>query len=641
MRRLLHPQALRAAAFPALTITLGLQGLRVFFPTLTWYLADARGADPMTLAGLAAAAFLPVFLAAGLRRLLGPRTALLLVIGGLALVRTAEQLVTRPGADLWLSAAGVSLFALFLPIWCGVALSGKDAASLAGGLLLGLTLDSAVKGVAGTLDLSWNTGTLPAAAIGLMGAAAFVLAAREHVPSAANPSDPPFQRSLPLLALGPYLLLECLVFQNQGWVAAVTGLDPTVSLGVVMAGNLAAAVALTWGLSTGFAGRSWIAPAGAVFLTLAAAGADHGSPSFALTLVLAQSIQGWGWGLLGSIAASPRHLGLQRTTAVVGAGLLLFLLMTFLYYGSLQVRIPIPRSAFLPAAGALIGLALMFAAWQVRSQALPARIGWAPVSLGLLLGAAALWSVAAAGPMPVYLRPSGAPVRVMTYNVHSAFNVAGRQDPEGIARVIEVGSADLVALQEVSRGWLVDGSTDLPAWLSRRLNMPFLFRGTSDPVWGNALLSRYPVLEWGWAPLPRAGTLLPRGFLWAQVDLGRGDPLFVVTTHLHHVEAEHAPRQAQVEALLSFLDGRRSSLFLGDLNAQPEFAEMDWIAQAGWIDSWAEAGDGPGLSWPSPNPFERIDWIWHTDDLAAVEAAVIDSSASDHRPVLATIVLAP
>ncbi len=643
MRRLLDLHTLRLVALPALMIALGLQSLRVLYPSLTWYLADARGADPLTMAALATAVFLPVFLAARLRRLLGPRTALLLTAALLALFRFVEQLVDLPALDLTLSAAAAVQFVLFLPIWFGNGLSarGDGAPGLAAGLLLGLALDSAVKGAAGTLDLSWQPGLLPLAITGLMCAAAVVLAALEPGPAATAPADPPTVRLLPLLALGPFLMLQCLVYQNQGWIAAVTGVEPAAAFGVVMAGNLAAAAGLTLGFSTGFARRMWIAPAGAVYLTLAAAGADRAAPSFVTVVVLAQLVYGWCWGLLVSAAASPRHPGLRRITLVVGASLMLFLLLSFLYYGSLQIPVPIPRAAFLPGSAALAGLATVLAAWHSRSEAFPRRGTWTSISLGLLLSLAPIVSAAGAGPQPAYRRPPGLPIRVMTYNIHSAYDVAGRQDPEAIARVIEASGADLVALQEVSRGWLVDGSTDLPAWLSRRLGMPFIFRGTSDPVWGNAMLSRDPVLAAGWAPLPRSGTLLPRGFLWAELDVGQAEPLLVIATHLHHVESEHAPRQAQVAALLSFWGGRPNSLLLGDLNARPEYTEMGLIAEAGWTDSWREAGEGAGLTWPAVDPFERIDWIWHTDDLTAVDATVIDSAASDHRPVLATIDTAP
>jgi endonuclease/exonuclease/phosphatase family metal-dependent hydrolase len=115
------------------------------------------------------------------------------------------------------------------------------------------------------------------------------------------------------------------------------------------------------------------------------------------------------------------------------------------------------------------------------------------------------------------------------------------------------------------------------------------------------------------------------------------EPFLVIATHLHHIEAEHEPRLAQVPVLLDFWNGSPLSLILGDMNSLPGFPEMDLIAQAGFVDSWSEAGLGEGLSWPAADPFERIDWIWHTPDLAALEAETIDSTASDHRPVVVTL----
>jgi endonuclease/exonuclease/phosphatase family metal-dependent hydrolase len=162
---------------------------------------------------------------------------------------------------------------------------------------------------------------------------------------------------------------------------------------------------------------------------------------------------------------------------------------------------------------------------------------------------------------------------------------------------------------------LLDGSTDLAAFLARRLQMQVLFQGTADPVWGNALLTRLPILEQGAAPLPLAGTLLPRGYLWATLDAGLPEPLLVIVTHLHHVESEHAPRLAQVPVLLDFWDGRPYTLLVGDLNSEPGYLEMGLMREAGLLDAWAAAGTGDGLTWPAIDPFERIDWIWHTPDL--------------------------
>jgi endonuclease/exonuclease/phosphatase family metal-dependent hydrolase len=225
----------------------------------------------------------------------------------------------------------------------------------------------------------------------------------------------------------------------------------------------------------------------------------------------------------------------------------------------------------------------------------------------------------------------------MTYNSHSGFSSAGRLDPEAIAQVIQASGADLVALQEVSRVRLLDGEADLVVWLSRRLGMPILFRGTEEPIWGNAILSRYPVLESGWGDLPREGTLIGRGYLWARIQVGGPAPLLLIATHLHHVETEGRVREAQVADLLTFWAGRSYSVLLGDLNAMPASLEMQRLAEAGLIDSWGQAGGGPGFTWPARDPYQRIDWIWHTADLSAASAEVIDSLASDHLPVLVTL----
>src|SRR3972149_5976843 len=80
---------------PALTITFGLQFLRVFFASLVWYLQDATGAGSITLAIYAFAAFLVGFLAAVFRRLVGPRLALWIPAGG----PEVPRLVAAGGVD--------------------------------------------------------------------------------------------------------------------------------------------------------------------------------------------------------------------------------------------------------------------------------------------------------------------------------------------------------------------------------------------------------------------------------------------------------------------------------------------------------------------------------------------------------------
>jgi endonuclease/exonuclease/phosphatase family metal-dependent hydrolase len=410
---------------------------------------------------------------------------------------------------------------------------------------------------------------------------------------------------------------------------------------VVMVGNALAVAGLIWGFTRPRTFRPLLALVVAFYLALAVFTAEQPATTFVVTVFVSQFLMGWGWAVLATLTAPATGRGLGRTTASLGAGMTLFLLLAFLYYISLDIAIPFPRASMPLTGVAILGAALLYAASRMRGADLsPWKDKTALIPAGaLLLVPLVYW--AGLGPPPAAEKPTGFPVRAMTFNIHSAYNTDGQQDPEAIAQVIEASGAEVVALQEISRGWLINGSTDLPTWLSRRLDMPVLFRGTTGPMWGNAILSRYPILDHGWGKLPLEGTLLARGYLWAKIDVGGLEPLLVIATHLHHIERDNDVRLAQVAVLLDFWGGRPYTLLMGDLNAEPGWPEIDPFDQAGLIDSWAEAGAGQGYTWPAYDPYQRIDWIWHTSDLAARDAETIDSTASDHRPVLTTMQAAP
>lgn len=177
----------------------------------------------------------------------------------------------------------------------------------------------------------------------------------------------------------------------------------------------------------------------------------------------------------------------------------------------------------------------------------------------------------------------------------------------------------------------------MPTWLSRRLGMEMVFQGTEEAIWGNAILSRYPILESGSGALPREGSLIGRGYLWARVDLGQGDTMLVIVTHLHQVVADVPVRLAQVPVIIDFWSGRESTVFMGDLNAKPDSEEIQLIYQAGMVDSWLEAGEGNGYTDASDDPVKRIDYVWHSPDLQVLDIEVIQTQASDHMPVIAII----
>jgi endonuclease/exonuclease/phosphatase family protein len=293
----------------------------------------------------------------------------------------------------------------------------------------------------------------------------------------------------------------------------------------------------------------------------------------------------------GGAEGSGRNLA--ATSVAWTLGMLLFLLLVFLYYASYDLRLPFGNKLLLPVAAALLALAGVGAglagpgpaAGLARSNGGLAarRPGWLPLWVGvaLLLAPAAFW---ASAPAPVAAARPGPPLRVMSYNLHFGYDVEGWSDLEATARAIEAGGADVVGLQEVSRGWYLNGSTDMLAWLQRRLRMPHArFAGASDAIWGNAILSRYPIADSGTVRLPREGVPLARNYLWAELDLG-GGRLRLVVTHLHHVEGPEGARVrlAQIPRLLDGVAGRPAPCCWATSTPSPARGRSRCCARAGW-----------------------------------------------------------
>ena len=639
-----RPKILRALALPALVVAIGLQTSRIFFPSLAWYLKDTVGVGSITLAVYAFGTFLFAFLAAVLRRLAGARLSLLITGGGLAILRLVEQIVFVPQLDLWLSMVGVILFLLFLPIFVGHLRAQSDrfsAPRLGYGLLLGLTLDTAIHGATSTLDLSWIPGVVPLLVVALACALVLWLLVDETLPGSSQPGEASWKDALPLIALGPFLTFQALVLQNQGWVSEVAGIQSGLAFTVVMVGNLLSIGMMAWAFARPHTLHPLLGLATAFYFGWAGFSAATPHPGFLVTALFSQLLMGWSWGTLATVTMSSMKRGLWRTTLSLGIGMFLFLMLSFVYYVSLDIALPIPRSAILPAAAVLFGLIIFLASLRVRKMPRSPWVDWTPIVVATALVLVPLGHWLTQGPIVQPEEPTGLPVNVMTYNLHSAYDVSGRQDPEAIAQVIEASGAKIIALQEVSRGWLINGSTDLATWLAQRLRMQLLFQGTTGPMWGNAILTSYPILDHGWGTLPSGESLLDRGYLWALIDIGADEPLHVIATHLHHVEGENEIRLLQVPVLLEYWDGAPFSLITGDMNAEPHEAEIDLFRQAGLLDSWSEAGEGDGFTFSANDPFKRIDWVWHTPDLTATRAERIETQASDHIPVLVTLDINP
>lgn len=239
---------------------------------------------------------------------------------------------------------------------------------------------------------------------------------------------------------------------------------------------------------------------------------------------------------------------------------------------------------------------------------------------------------------------SGAPsLHFLTYNVHAeSIHVGPMLD------VIRAADADVVALQEVSPAM----AEALAAQLIDRYPYQALHPNFDNPIWGQGVLSRYPIVEdeyWQ----------ISLGHQRVKIDRN-GSPLVLYNVHPVHPFRLHEgwlfdmqPHRVEVDEIL-----RRVVLDTGEVIVAGDFNMSD---QAGdyqrlvWRfgDAYREVGWGLGFTFPDFShahtlPFEvplatmlgrplaRIDFIFYSDALQPLAARVWPTSGgSDHRPVLA------
>ncbi|MDJ0866076.1 MAG: endonuclease/exonuclease/phosphatase family protein [Myxococcota bacterium] len=195
-----------------------------------------------------------------------------------------------------------------------------------------------------------------------------------------------------------------------------------------------------------------------------------------------------------------------------------------------------------------------------------------------------------------------------------------RERMELARRWIEDLAPDVVAFQEVLRGEAECQARDLVGNLGYAVAFGPVVRfwKRSDLWYGNAVASRWPIVEENVLELPNGDSRQRRGAISVRIETPWG-PLPVVATHLNHCSAE--VRAIQADALLAHLDGLDRSdtlppLLLGDLNAKPDSPELAGL-RGRLRDSFAETGEGAGHTWSERNsqarvacpPGERIDYV--------------------------------
>lgn len=239
-------------------------------------------------------------------------------------------------------------------------------------------------------------------------------------------------------------------------------------------------------------------------------------------------------------------------------------------------------------------------------------------------------------------------VTIMTYNIYQGYTPDGQVNLEHIRDTIRESNADIVGLQESDTCRMSSMNIDTVRWLSTQLGM-YSYYGppTSDQNIGVALLSKYPIVSATYHLLSHEE--LPEVLLETIVSVGSTDlNVFVV-----HLGLSYEDRTTQTDEMLAIVNAASGpKILLGDFNTLPTGepepgveSPDDTIYQDLSVylnDTWTAAGHplnpSDGFTWPSTDPYERIDYIWVSPDITVITCSVISSAAgSDHLPVVATV----
>jgi len=234
-------------------------------------------------------------------------------------------------------------------------------------------------------------------------------------------------------------------------------------------------------------------------------------------------------------------------------------------------------------------------------------------------------------------------IRVMTYNIHHGKGTDDKIDMERIAKVINDWSPDLVALQEVDDNTTRSGNINEVDTLAILTQMYSVFGKNIDIFdggYGNAILSKYPIIRSENRRLPRVNNGEQRGLLAVWLDLPNNDKDFVfISTHFDH-RKNPKERKESTENIKNWIargDFGDEFILAGDFNDIPS---SDVILVFNSICDGSNQSS-KYKTYPSDSPSRQIDYIfackkgrYSIESFHVINEPII----SDHLPLISDII---
>ena len=216
---------------------------------------------------------------------------------------------------------------------------------------------------------------------------------------------------------------------------------------------------------------------------------------------------------------------------------------------------------------------------------------------------------------------------IFSFNIHSGKNLFYRKSFPHILDYFCTHPADIIGFQEVQ-------NNSKHGWQFKELEEALKMNGVfgknlkvADGEYGNALFSRFPILEW--RNIPLTSRKEQRGVLALLLDIN-GEIIHTLNTHL---SLHKVTRQAQHSQLASLIQEINSPcLLMGDFNSSipPVFT--------GLMDLGMAAGKE---AFPTVTPMrKRIDYLFvSSSSFQLIEYHVVPIPFSDHFPIRAIVEL--
>ena len=634
------PDAVAAVAIPALAVSFGLQCLRVLVPGLTWILDERFHLSALGQAAVLLAVFSSAFLVTPLRRRLGYRMHGGISLGGLIACRLFIQFWPGdPLASFVAACIGVGFFVMFLPVYLDE-IRHREAAAMpffAGGFLLGFILDTLTSGASGTYDLAWQQSFWPSTIIVVLTSFLILTLIQDFRRLQSSAESEVQSRSGAWIAVGPFLFLQLTIFQNLPAQSSLSGFTTAHSF-LWLIGAQLFALAGSFFIHTKRSDTVFLATvfSAGILVTYAFFPFPTGWIETVFVILGQAAITQLFFAILLGMSASTKRGHIMSLTLASAIGMIALGLLIVGYSPTNRMALRFDNSLLIMLAAVMVAGAAMT---SLRYSLPRLHIGFRPWLTGgvicLVILALPAWQ--SVHSKPLTMTAASLPLRILSLNIHNGFNADGKLDLEGLAHQIELSGADVIALQEVARGSLETGRTDSLEWLARRLNMVYYFGPTDGSLWGNAILSRYPLISQANIQLPSEALQLQRGFVTVVIEVN-GQPIQIIDTELNEQNEGSAIRIEQLAKLVQNYHNTPRTIIMGDFNAEPGSPEVSLIRNAGFIDVVTTIEPPPALTYPSRSPVRRFDYIWVSPDIIFTGVGLLPGTASNHFGIVATVI---